>query len=548
LISVVRRRRAVHTFITMNAPFVRTLPAVVFLLASAFPAMVRAADTAAPLSAAATLRADQPGPVVNRNIYGHFAEHLGRCIYEGIWVGPESKIPNTRGIRNDVVAALKQLDIPVVRWPGGCFADEYHWKDGIGPREKRPAMINTHWGGVVENNHFGTHEFMDLVEMLGCEAYICGNVGSGSVQEMMEWAEYLTSDADSPIANLRRANGRDTAWRVRYFAVGNESWGCGGNMRPEYYADQYRRYNTFVKNYPQANGERNIIHRVAGGPNAEDYNWTKVMMTMVPLRQMNGLSLHYYTLPTGNWRQKGSSTDFGEDQWFSTLKNTLRMDELITKHSAIMDESDPEKRVGLVVDEWGTWYDKLPGTHDGFLEQQNTLRDALVAALNFHIFHRHADRVSMANIAQTINVLQAMILTDKERMVRTPTYWVFEMFKVHQGGTFLPVELQTPDYAFGEQKIAAVSASATRNGKDGPVHLSLANTDPKQPVVVTCTLAGLSAKTVGGRVLTAPAIDSRNTFEAPDAVKPVAFDGAKLAGETLTVTLPAKSVVVLELR
>ena len=467
----------------------------------------RAQPQAAPAgaTAAAVLRADQPGPVVNKNIYGHFAEHLGRGIYEGIWVGPSSPIPNTRGIRNDVVAALKELHIPVLRWPGGCFADEYHWKDGIGPREKRPSMINTHWGGVVEDNSFGTHEFMDLVEQLGTDAYITGNVGSGTPQEMMEWVEYMTSDAISPMANLRRQNGREQPWRLPYFGVANEPWGCGGNMRPEYYADEYRKYNTFVKNYDRAKP----IYRIAAGANAQDYKWTEVLMSVAG-RRMDGLSLHYYTLPTGNWAAKGPATGFGEDQWFSTLHKTLRMDELITKHAEIMDKAEAEtrsgpasrpgadKKVGLVVDEWGTWYDQEPGSKPGFLYQQNSLRDALVAALNFHVFHRHAGRVVMANIAQTVNVLQAMILTDKEKMLRTPTYWVFEMFKVHQGGTFLPVELQSPDYAFGQEKIPMLSASATRAADGSAVHLSLANTSPAQAVTLSVKLAGLAPKSVAG--------------------------------------------------
>jgi len=510
---------------------------------------------AAGATASAMLRADQPGPVVNKNIYGHFAEHLGRGIYEGIWVGPSSPIPNTRGIRNDVVAALKELKIPVLRWPGGCFADEYHWKDGIGPREKRPSMINTHWGGVVEDNSFGTHEFMDLVEQLGTDAYVTGNVGSGTPQEMMEWVEYMTSDAISPMANLRRQNGREQPWRLPYFGVANEPWGCGGNMRPEYYADEYRRYNTFVKNYDRAKP----IYRIAAGANSQDYKWTEVLMSVAG-RRMDGLSLHYYTLPTGNWGAKGAATGFGEDQWFSTLHKTLRMDELITKHAEIMDKAEAEtrsgpanrpgadKKVGLVVDEWGTWYDQEPGSKPGFLYQQNSLRDALVAALNFHVFHRHAGRVVMANIAQTVNVLQAMILTDKEKMLRTPTYWVFEMFKVHQGGTFLPVELQSPDYAFGQEKIPMLSASATRAADGSAVHLSLANASPAQAVMLSVKLAGLAPKSVAGRVLTAPTIDAHNTFDAPNAVQPTAFAGAAVKGDTLEVRIPPKSVVVLALK
>ena len=533
----------------------KTTAVTTFVIAIAQLLAAPGARAQAPATASAVLHADRPGPVVNKNIYGHFAEHLGRGIYEGIWVGPDSPIPNTRGIRNDVVAALRELSVPVLRWPGGCFADEYHWKDGIGPREKRPSMINTHWGGVVEDNGFGTHEFMDLVEQLGTDAYITGNVGSATPQEMMEWVEYMTSDAISPMANLRRQNGRDEPWRLPYFGIANEPWGCGGNMRPEYYADEYRRYNTFVKNYDRDNP----IYRIAAGANSQDYRWTEVLMSVAG-RRMDGLSLHYYTLPTGEWQAKGSATVFGEDLWFATLRRTLRMEELISKHSEIMDEAEAamgpgpagrpgaDRKVGLVVDEWGTWYDQEPGSTPGFLYQQNSLRDALVAALNFHIFQRHADRVVMANIAQTVNVLQAMILTDEERMLRTPTYWVFEMFKVHQGGTWLPVELQSPDYVFGQEKIPMVSASATRAADGSAVHLSLANTSPGQAVTLAVTLAGLAPKSVAGRVLTAPAMNAHNTFEAPDAVQPAAFDEASLEGGTLEVTLPAKSVVVLALR
>lgn len=512
----------------------RPLFAFAALALSAALSSVRAAD------ATIVLRADQPGPVINRNIYGHFSEHLGHCIYEGIWVGPDSPIPNTKGYRNDVLAALKALKVPVLRWPGGCFADEYHWKDGIGPRESRPSMFNSHWGGVVENNHFGTHEFLDLCEMLGIEPYVCLNVGSGSVQEAMEWVEYMTSPASSPMANLRRAHGRQEPWKVKFLAVGNESWGCGGNMTPEFYADNYRRYNTFVKNYSDTR-----LYRVACGPNSNDYNWTDVLMKNAGTH-MNGLSLHMYTLPTGDWKKKGVATGFAEAEWFSTLRNTLGMDELVTKHSAIMDKYDPQKKVALIVDEWGTWYDVEPGTNPGFLFQQNSLRDAIVAALNFHIFQKHADRVTMANIAQIVNVLQSVILTDKEKMVLTPTYHAFEMFKVHQDATSLRVDLVSPDYAFGKEKIPAVSASASRDAA-GKVHLSLVNCDPHNAQTVTCALAGVEAKAVSGRILTAAAMDAHNTFAAPDVVKPAAFSGAKLENGKLIVALPAMSVVVLEL-
>ena len=478
--------------------------------------------------------------IINRNIYGHFAEHLGRCIYEGIWVGPDSPIPNTRGIRNDVANALRALKIPVLRWPGGCFADEYHWKDGIGPREKRPSMINTHWGGVVENNHFGTHEFMDLCEQIGAAPYVCGNVGSGTVQEMMEWVEYMTSSADSPMANLRRQNGRAEPWKLPFFGVGNESWGCGGNMTPDYYADLYRRYNTFVKNYDRANP----VTRFACGANGGDTNWTEVVMRDVG-RRMQGLSLHYYTVPR-TWREKGSATRFDESEWHTTLRKALEMDDLVTRHGAIMDKYDPQKRIGMIVDEWGTWYDVEPGTNPGFLYQQNTLRDALVAAISLNIFNEHCDRVTMANIAQTVNVLQAMILTHKEKMVLTPTFHVFEMYSVHHDATLLPATISSRRYISQSQEVPQIHASASRD-KAGRIHVTLANLNPNEAAEVACELAGLGGKKVSGRVLTAPAINSHNTFDNPDVVKPAPFSDCRVNDSGFTTTLPPKSVVVLSL-
>lgn len=495
------------------------------------------------LSASLTVQVDHPGATIQKEIYSHFTEHLGRCIYGGIWVGEDSPIPNTRGIRNDVVAALRTLKVPVIRWPGGCFADEYHWRDGIGPREKRPSMINTHWGGTVENNSFGTHEFFDFIEQVGAEAYISGNVGSGTVQEMMEWVEYMTSNADSPMANLRRANGRAEPWKLAYIGIGNETWGCGGNMRPEYYADIYRRYNTYVKNYP---GQK--ITRIACGASADDYNWTEVLMKGVPKGQMQALSLHYYTLPTGSWvGSKGHATDFDEAAWHTTLRRTLFMEELVVKHAAVMDKFDPQKKIGMAVDEWGTWYDVEEGTNPGWLYQQNTLRDAVVAGLNLNIFHQHADRVTMTAIAQMVNVLQAVILTKDEKMVLTPTYHVMRMYNVHQDATSLPVKLATPDYTFNGQAIPAVSASASKD-KNGKVHVSLVNTEPNKPVTIALTLAGFQASKVCGEVLSAEAMNAHNTFDAPEAIKPVSFDGAKLCEDgRLCVELPAKCVVVLEL-
>nr|CAA76421.2 alpha-L-arabinofuranosidase [Thermobacillus xylanilyticus] len=485
------------------------------------------------------VNADRVKGTINRNIYGHFSEHLGRCIYEGLWVGEDSPIPNTNGIRNDVLEALKQMKIPVLRWPGGCFADEYHWKDGVGPREKRKRMVNTHWGGVIENNHFGTHEFMMLCELLGCEPYISGNVGSGTVQEMSEWVEYITFDGESPMANWRRENGREKPWRIKYWGVGNENWGCGGNMRAEYYADLYRQFQTYLRNYGD-----NKLHKIACGANTADYHWTEVLMKQAaPF--MHGLSLHYYTVP-GPWEKKGPATGFTTDEWWVTLKKALFMDRLVTKHSAIMDVYDPDKRIDLIVDEWGTWYDVEPGTNPGFLYQQNSIRDALVAGATLHIFHRHCDRVRMANIAQLVNVLQSVILTEGERMLLTPTYHVFNMFKVHQDAELLDT-WESVERTGPEGELPKVSVSASR-AADGKIHISLCNLDFETGASVDIELRGLNGGvSATGTTLTSGRIDGHNTFDEPERVKPAPFRDFKLEGGHLNASLPPMSVTVLEL-
>jgi alpha-N-arabinofuranosidase len=494
----------------------------------------------APTEATITVHADQPGAHINREVFTQFAEHLGHGIYEGIWVGPGSNIPNTKGYRTDVIDALRAIKVPVVRWPGGCFADEYHWRDGIGARGKRPVKVNTHWGGVTEPNSFGTHEYMDFVDLVGAKPYVSGNVGDAPPREMAEWIEYMTSPTGSSLAKERAANGHPAPWALPYFGIGNELWGCGGNMRPEFAADETRRYATFVK--APANTR---IMKFASGANVDDYNWTDTMMRIAGDR-IDGLTLHYYTFP-GSWEHKGSATDFDEAGWASTLKNTLKMEDLVTRHAAIMDKYDPGKRVWLVVDEWGTWYDPTPGTNPGFLRQQNTLRDALVAAINLNIFAHHADRVKMTAIAQMVNVLQAMILTDGKRMVKTPTYHVFDMYLPWQDATSIPIDIKSPWYNKDEWTMPSVSASAVRDVA-GQVHVGLANLDPNKPVTVSARLDGVTATSVGGRVLTAGAMNALNDFDHPNALVPQPFTGASLAGGTLSVTLPPKSVVVLDLK
>lgn len=476
---------------------------------------------------------------INKELQGHFSEHLGRCIYEGLYVGEDSDIPNVNGMRKDVVDALKEMQIPVLRWPGGCFADEYHWMDGIGPKETRKRMINTHWGGVVEDNSFGTHEFMELCRQLGCKSYINGNVGSGTVREMSEWVEYMTFEGVSPMAELRKQNGHEDGFEVHYFGVGNENWGCGGNMLPEYYANEYRRYQTYVRNY---NGAK-PIYKVACGPNAGDYNWTEVLMKNAG-GYMDGLSLHYYTVPN-DWASKGSATVFDRKDWYNTLSKTLYMEELISQHSAIMDRYDKEKRVGLIVDEWGTWYDVEEGTNPGFLYQQNTMRDALVAGINLNIFNKHCDRVKMANIAQLVNVLQAVILTEGDKMVLTPTYHVFNMYKYHQDAELLDSSLETEHIGEDEKFMVPNLQESVSMDKDGHIHITINNLSVEKAYEVESILAETPVKAVQGTILTGR-MDAHNTFDEPETVKPAAFEDCKAEGNKVVFTIPACSVLHLE--
>ena len=491
--------------------------------------------------ATVTVHPEQGKQIINKEIYGQFAEHLGTCIYGGLWVGEDSSIPNIKGYRKDVFEALKDLKVPVLRWPGGCFADEYHWMDGIGPREKRPRMVNNNWGGTVEDNSFGTHEFLNLCEMLGCEPYISGNIGSGSVEEMAKWVEYMTSEQGSPMAKLRLENGREKPWKVKYFGVGNESWGCGGSMRPEYYADLYRRYSTYCRNY-----DGNRLFKIASGASDYDYNWTEVLMKNVGHR-MDGLSLHYYTV-LGWSGSKGSATKFNDEDYYWTLGKCREIEDVLKRHIAIMDKYDPKKQIGLMVDEWGTWWDEEPGTISGHLYQQNTLRDAFVASLSLDIFHKYTDRVKMTNIAQVVNVLQSMILTKGDKMVLTPTYYVFKMYNVHQDATYLPLDLQCERKIVRDNRIVPmVSATASRD-KSGAIHVSLSNVDLEESQEITLTLGDVKAKSVSGQILTSEKIDDYNTFEQPDLVKLADFKGAKLTKNGLVVKLPAKSIVTLEIK
>ena len=479
---------------------------------------------------------------ISKNIYGHFSEHLGHCIYGGYWVGEDSSIPNTNGLRNDVVSALREIGIPNLRWPGGCFADEYHWMDGIGPRNERPTMINTHWGGVTEDNSFGTHEFLELCKQLDCEPVICGNLGSGTVQEMSQWVEYLNSDNVSPMTDIRKSNGREEPWGVKYWGVGNESWGCGGSMTAAYYANEMRRYSTFLKNYGN-----NRLYKVACGASDSNYDWTETLMRDGnPGRSFQGLSLHYYTI-CHDWGHKGSATQFDEKEYFTTMNKTMFMDELLQKHITIMDKYDPRNRVGLIVDEWGNWFDVEPGTNPGFLFQQNTLRDAMVASVNLDLFNKYCRRVKMANIAQTVNVLQAMILTKDDQLVKTPSFYVFKMYTVHHDATLLPSDVQCEKYSVDNESIPAISTTASKDAS-GKIHITISNLNPNKAIDVTCDIRGMAKVNFEkGSIVTGEKINSYNDFGKKEEVTLKEFSDVKVSGTDVVVKVPAKSVVMVEL-
>lgn len=480
---------------------------------------------------------------ISKNIYGHFAEHLGHDIYGGFYVGEgNKKIPNKNGVRLDVIDALKKLKAPVIRWPGGCFADHYHWKDAIGPKAQRKPIENMMWGNVREDNSFGTNEFLNMCELIGADPYLAVNMGGGSVEEAVDWVKYTTHpNGTSYFTDMRQKNGRVKPWTVKYWGIGNESWDCGGHMDVDYYVDLYKRYATMMASYNNDEG----LFRIAVGPGTEDFHWTEVLMRDIPRKLIDGVSIHHYSVI--NWSNKGSAANFPESEYFTTMQQAYRMEGMIKGNKDVMDKYDPQKKVALIVDEWGGWYNVEPGTNPAFLYQQNTMRDAMIAGLTLNIFNNNCDRVRMANLAQTINVLQSVILTKEEKIILTPTYHVMEMYNVHQNAVIIPVSITSNDYSFEGKNLKAVSASASKD-KNGIVHISLVNLDAHNSQDVTIDLGALQAKGVTGRILRSDKIQDHNTFENPNKIKPAAFNDARLSGDNLVVKIPAFSVVVLEVK
>jgi alpha-N-arabinofuranosidase len=489
------------------------------------------------------VRLDEPIAVVRPELHGQFAEHLGACVNDGLWVGERSAIANVGGFRADVLDALTRLRIPLLRWPGGCFADDYHWEDGVGPRDSRPARVNAWWGHNLEDNAFGTQEFLRLCGLLGAKPYLAGNLGSGTPREMKQWVEYCNFTGPSTLARRRGADGSPQPLGVEYWGVGNENWGCGGSMSPEDYATAYKRFATYLGTFTRP-PTRMPLFLIACGPNGNNVDWTRRFFAKAGAPagdwQLHGFAAHYYC------GTAGTATEYSVDQWYELLHRAAAVEKLILDQRAALDEIDPQRKIGLIVDEWGTWHPPTPGREPNHLWQQNTLRDALVAAITLDAFNNHADKVVMANIAQVVNVLQAMILTDGDRMVLTPTYHAFDLYRPHLGGTAVRLEMEssaTVAFVLGDrrERMASLSGSATQLGPR--VTVSLVNVHADLPMEVEIDLGSVRPNAATHAVLTHDDLTAHNTFDDAAAVVPVR---SEIDADVRRFTLPPASVNVLQ--
>ena len=502
---------------------------------TAASAATRAVMRRAEPTATITILPKEPIGTIRPAVYSQFAEHIGGVIYDGVWVGPDSKIPNVQGIRKDIIDHVKRIGPVVVRWPGGCFADAYHWRDGIGPREKRPRR-HGRWRDDTESNQFGTHEFLTFCKLCGVEPYLAANVGTGTASEYQNWVEYCNAPAGATsLADERGANGDRDPFGVRYWGVGNESWGCGGKFTPEDYCREYRRFTEWVPNYGVP------LYLIAAGPNGNDVDWTRRFFAKwadgarAPIR---GWSPHYYCGTTGH------ATKFTDDQWYEMLEKANRMERLIGDQWAAMGEFDREHKVKLIIDEWGTWHPEGTEINKRHLfEQMGTLRDALVAGLTLDTFNRHADKVDMANIAQLVNNLQSLFLADGDKFVATPNFHVFETYRPHQGAQAVRLDVQAPEVGFKaggrDAKVFRVAGSASRNERG--LTLTLVHTHASEPAEIVVRVRDAKIARARHTTLTHKALNAHNTFERPDEVTPTAADVEAREGE-LRLTLAPASV------
>jgi alpha-N-arabinofuranosidase len=478
---------------------------------------------------------DEPIGVIAPELYGHFAEHIGGVIYDGIWVGEDSAVPNLGGIRKSLVDWMKRLRPAVIRWPGGCFADGYHWRDGIGEREKRPRRYGR-WTDVTEPNHFGSHEFIRFCRLVDAQPYMAANVGTGTPEEFQSWVEYCNAPAGlTTLADERAANGAPDPLGIRYWGVGNESWGCGGKFTPEDYCTDYRKFATWVPGYGVP------LYLIASGPNGNDPNWTaRFFQKWVDYERapLHGWSPHYYC------GTAGEALQFSTDQWYELLARAKEMEKLISDQWAVMGKFDPQRKVRLVIDEWGAWH--KPGTEINkrhLFEQMGCLRDALVAALTLDTFNRHADKMAMANVAQLINNLHSLFLADGDRFVATPNFYVFEMYKPHQGATAVRVNVEAPavEFRVGSDRRQLFGLAGSASVREKAMTLTLVNPHDSEPVAAAVNLKGGAARAARRTVLTHAQANAHNTFERPNELVSQSGD-VEVSGAAFTLELPPKSI------
>ena len=508
-------------------------------MAAAAAALVAAPRTSRAATARVDVLVNEPIGPVTPDIYGHFVEHLGGVVYDGVWVGEGSKVPNTHGIRQSLIDAMKKLPKGAIRWPGGCFADSYDWRDGTGPRDARPRRTNFWAGGTrgdavshsrYDPNHFGSVDFARFCRLLGSEPYFAANLRSLPARDFYQWVEYCNSPAGTTtLADLRARDGEKDPLKVRYWGVGNESWGCGGDFTAEEYAVEFRRFTSWVPSFDTP------LSYIASGPSSGDLNWTRGFFSKLTekgpgmIGRVAGFALHHYTEnlsfgdPAKNgWdARKGPAVGFSIPEWYEIVKEADRMEHLITSHWAVIDEFDRQRRVKLFVDEWGTWFKAGTEAHPThLLGQQSTMRDAVVAGLTFDTFHRHADKVAMANIAQLVNCLQSLFIAHGDQCITTPTYHVFDLYGAHVGGQAVRTMVSAPSISYKRPtdtgSVLGLSGSATV--KDKTLTLTVSNLHISDAQEVEIVVRGAAAGAVKGAQVSAPDVQAHNTFANPNVI------------------------------